>query len=141
MKKFKSKSMLGRLGAAVLSLSLLSSVTSCGKSQQEQKGGNATAKPGKVMVIGKADPSEEAFWEDVGKATSGAAKELNYKVDYKCAKDDSDVETQRKYINEAIEKKYDAIIIAPNDRDDLNDSFAEAVEKGIKILGELANSR
>ena len=134
MKKLKIKSMLGRLGAAVLTLSLLSSVTSCGKSQQEQKGGNATAKPGKVMVIGKADPSEEAFWEDVGKGTSAAAKELNYKVDYKCAKDDSDVETQRKYINEAIEKKYDAIIIAPNDRDDLNDSFAEAVEKGIKIL-------
>jgi len=126
--------MLGRLGAAVLTLSLLSSVTSCGKSQQQQHGGNAAAKPGKVMVIGKADPSEEAFWEDVGKGTSAAAKELNYKVDYKCAKDDSDVETQRKYVSEAIEKEYDAIIIAPNDRDDLNDIFGEAVERGIKIL-------
>ena len=134
MKKLKIKSMLGRLGAAVLTLSLLSSVTSCGKSQQQQHGGNAAAKPGKVMVIGKADPSEEAFWEDVGKGTSAAAKELNYKVDYKCAKDDSDVETQRKYVSEAIEKEYDAIIIAPNDRDDLNDIFGEAVERGIKIL-------
>lgn len=132
MKKFKNKSMLGRLGAAVLTLSLLSSVTSCGKPQQQ--GGNAAAKPGKVMVIGKADPSEEAFWEDVGKGTAAAAKELNYKVDYKCAKDDSDVETQRKYVSEAIEKEYDAIIIAPNDRDDLNDVFGEAVERGIKIL-------
>ena len=134
MKKFKNKSMLGRLGAAVLTLSLLSSVTSCGKPQQQQQGGNAAAKPGKVMVIGKADPSEEAFWEDVGKGTAAAAKELNYKVDYKCAKDDSDVETQRKYVSEAIEKEYDAIIIAPNDRDDLNDIFGEAVERGIKIL-------
>ena len=54
MKKFKSKNVLGRLSAAALSLSLLSAATSCGKAQQQQ-GNNTSSKPGRIMVIGKAD--------------------------------------------------------------------------------------
>lgn len=133
MKKFKSKNVLGRLSAAALSLSLLSAATSCGKPQQQQ-GNNTSSKPGRIMVIGKADPTKETFWEDVGKGVTAAGSELNCKVDYKCAEDDSDIETQRKYVQEAIEKSYDAIVIAPNSRDEINDLFMDAVDKGIKVL-------
>lgn len=137
MKKFKSRSVFGRISAAVLAFSLISAFTSCGnadKKQQQQQRGPVVAKPGKVMVIGKANPTEVSFWNDVGKGVSDAAADFDYTVDYKCANNDEDVETQKKYINEAIDKNYDAIVIAPNSRDALNDDLKKATDKNIKII-------
>lgn len=134
MKKY-SKRPLGRISAATLSFLMLAASASCGKAnQQQQQRGPKVEKIGKVMVIGATDPNTESFWKDVEKGVSDAASDLDYIVDFKCAENYDDVETQIKYVKEAIEKKYDVIAIAPNSRFKLNDDLQAAIDKNIKVI-------
>ena len=139
MKKYNQKHTICRLGAAVVSVSLLSALASCGPPANAN-----TVKSGKIMVIGKADFSENinavSFWDDIRKGVLEAAKELNYTVNYKCADNDDDYQTQITLIQEAVDENYDAIVIAQNSRNALDSELDKAAAKGIKLISIDSNN-
>lgn len=106
---------------------------SCGKPKTEVK---------KIAVITKQDIS---FWHDVKNGAEDAGDELGVAILYNEGSShdyptgDNDYATQIEYINNAINEKVDAIVIAPNGVTELNDALARADAAGIKIIN--INSR
>ena len=133
MKKYNHKLTICRLGAAVVSVSLLSALASCGPPADAH-----IAKLGKVMVIGRSNTEGNvnavAFWDDLRKGASDAAAELKYTVDFRFAENDDDYKHQIDYIDEAIKNKYDVIVISPNSREGLVSKLNAAKERGIKLI-------
>ena len=58
--KLKRKKLFGRFTAFAAALSMIAALPSCGPADQEE-----FTRTGKVMVIGKANPKEDDFWESV----------------------------------------------------------------------------
>ena len=106
---------------------------SCGKPKTEVT---------KIAVITKQDIS---FWHDVKNGAEDAGDELGVAILYNEGSShdyptgDNDYATQIEYINNAINEKVDAIVIAPNGVTELNDALARADAAGIKIIN--INSR
>ena len=106
---------------------------SCGKPKTEVT---------KIAVITKQDIS---FWHDVKNGAEDAGDELGVAILYNEGSShdyptgDNDYATQIEYINNAINAKVDAIVIAPNGVTELNDALARADAAGIKIIN--INSR
>jgi len=132
MNKSRRKRIISSMALCAVSLTTLMS-TGCGKSSDDKY---------TVAVITKQNIS---FWEDVKDGAEKAGDELKVKILYNEGSEksypvgDNDFSTQIEYIDYAINEGVDAIVIAPNDTDKLNDAFARASDKGIKIIN--INSR
>lgn len=123
------KNKKGRLGKKLvigtLSMSLIAMLaTGCGSTGVESRG--------KIAVIGKAVGVQ--FWDDVEKGADQAGEELNYEIRYSESDTDSAVEQQIKFVQDAIDDNFDAIVIAPDDRSQLNEVLKSASDKGMKII-------
>lgn len=129
MNKLKRKGLFGRLSALAVSAAMLVALPSCGPSDQGE-----IAKTGKVMVIGKANPTEVNFWKDVESGVLDAGNEMGYEVKFQYAQNDNDYESQVGFISEAVRDDYDVIVIAPNSKDQLNEELQKAVDSGIEII-------
>lgn len=128
MNKLKRNGIFQRIAACSVSLTMLVSATACGKPQNIG---------GKVAVICKNE--KVSFWEEVKKGADDCCEEMGYEMLYYCASRDNDYASQIEYINDAIKQGAKAIVIAPNDTDELNEAFDRATSKGIKIVN--INSR
>ena len=128
MSKMKGKGILNRLAVCAVSLTMLASATACGKPDDVG---------GKVAVICKNE--KVSFWEEVKTGASDCCDEMGYEMLYYVASSDTDFASQIEYINDAIDKGVKAIIIAPNDQNELNEALKKATDKGIKIVN--INSR
>lgn len=132
MNKSRRKRIISSMALCAVSLTTLMS-TGCGKSSDDKY---------TIAVITKQDIS---FWHDVKDGAEKAGEELHAKILYNEGSDkdypvgDNDFSTQIEYINHAIDKGVDAIVIAPNDTEKLNEAFARAAEKDIQIIN--INSR
>ena len=130
MNKMKRKSIFSRIALCAVSLTMVASVSACGKSDA----GNTN---GKIAVITKSD--KVSFWSEVQKGSQDACDEYGYEMLYYAASGDNDYASQQEYINDAIKQEVNAIVIAPNDPKELNDSFKKAEAAGIKLIN--INSR
>lgn len=86
----------------------------------------------KVTVICKAMDSE--FWMAVKQGAEDAATELGISVDVKAPDKESNVDLQFKIMEDAIQQKYDAIIIAPCDSEGIIPIIEEAGAANILVL-------
>ena len=128
MNKKKRKGALRSLAVCAVSLAMLTSAAACGKPADVG---------GSVAVICKNE--NVSFWEEVKTGASDCCEEMGYGMEYYVASSDTDFASQIEFINDAIEKDVKAIIIAPNDMNELNDALKKATDKGIKIVN--INSR
>ena len=128
MNKKKRKGALRSLAVCAVSLAMLTSAAACGKPADVG---------GSVAVICKNE--NVSFWEEVKTGASDCCEEMGYDMEYYVASSDTDFASQIEFINDAIEKDVKAIIIAPNDMNELNDALKKATDKGIKIVN--INSR
>lgn len=129
MNKEKRKGAVKSIAAGLAAAAML--VTSgCGKSSSH--GGPPQAQTGgKIAVITKQDLS---FWDDVKKGAQDACDEFGYEMMYTVADGDNDYVSQIAAINEAINKKASAIVIAPNSETDLDEALTKALDSGIKVV-------
>lgn len=123
MNKMKRKGILKRLALCAVSLTMLASATACGKPQDSG---------GKIAVICKND--KVSFWDEVKTGAGDCCDEMGYEMLYYCAEGDNDFASQIEDINDAINKNAKAIVIAPNDLSELNETLEKASNKGIKIV-------
>lgn len=123
MNKMKRKGILKRLALCAVSLTMLASATACGKPQDSGE---------KIAVICKND--KVSFWDEVKKGAGDCCDEMGYEMLYYCAEGDNDFASQIEDINDAINKNAKAIVIAPNDLAELNETLEKANNKGIKIV-------
>lgn len=87
--------------------------------------------PENVAIIFK---NQGQFWEIPKLGAEHAGEEMNINLTINAPKDE-DVTAQTKFVNDAISKKVDAIIIAPSaDDDGLADALKTAQNNGIKVL-------
>lgn len=132
MNKMKKKGIFRRIALGAAAMTMLVSAVSCGRSERT----------GRIAVICKND--SVVFWDQVKTGAEDACKELTLNFDYYCATSDNDFASQIDYINQAIEKKSTAIIIAPNTTVEANKEFKAALERadaaGIKIININSNS-
>lgn len=127
MDKKRKKGTFRALAICLLSVAMLMP-GGCGKPKDDKI---------KVYVITKDD--QVSFWKDVKRGAEDACDELDIDITYKAATGDNDYATQIEAINDAIDEKVDAIIIAPNGNTELDDAFKRAEAAGIQILN--INSR
>ncbi|MCR4638531.1 substrate-binding domain-containing protein [Ruminococcus sp.] len=123
----KKRSTFKSVAAGLLAAAML--VTGgCGKSPTGPPGSQGG---GTIAVITKQQLS---FWDDVKKGAQDACDEFGYDMVYTVADGDNDYVTQIAAINDAINQKAKAIVIAPNSEKDLNEALTKAVDKGIKVV-------
>lgn len=88
--------------------------------------------PNKISLILKTQSGD--YFKNVRMGAEVAAKEFNVKVDFTSPMDENDVDGQIELVNEAIERKTDALILAPSDYNKLVDITEKAVSKKIPVL-------
>lgn len=74
------------------------------------------------------------YWKSVRMGANVAAKEFNVKVDFTATDDENDINGQINLVNQAIERKVDALILAPIGYNELVQVTEEATNKKIPVL-------
>ena len=120
---------------AVLSAILLTACcTACAESPLGNPGdsGNsgASENDAKIAVICK---STDPYWDSVKKAVKDAEAELQMKIPY-TAPDREDYEKQIELINKAVNNGAEVIVLAPVVQDELNETLAAAIAKGVQVI-------
>ena len=124
----KKRSAFKSVAAGLLAAAML--VTGgCGQKQTGPPGSQGSG--GTIAVITKQQLS---FWDDVKKGAQDACDEFGYDMVYTVADGDNDYVSQIAAINDAINKKAKAIVIAPNSEKDLNEALTKAIDSGIKVV-------
>ena len=124
----KKRSAFKSVAAGLLAAAML--VTGgCGQKQTGPPGSQGGG--GTIAVITKQQLS---FWDDVKKGAQDACDEFGYDMVYTVADGDNDYVSQIAAINDAINKKAKAIVIAPNSEKDLNEALTKAIDSGIKVV-------
>ncbi len=108
--------------AGELALSLLA-LTGCSSNIMEP-----TAS---IFVICK---SSDPYWDSVKTGALEAGEEMNLRVVYEAPETEADIDRQIVMIDSAIAAGADALVIAPLDRDDLNEVLGRAKASNIPIL-------
>lgn len=128
MNKMKRKGIFKRIALCSAALTMLASATACGK--PENVGG-------KIAVICKNE--NVSFWDEVKTGAEDCCDEMGYELLYYCATNDNDYASQIEFVNKALDEGAKAIVIAPNDLNELDPAFDKARKQGVKILN--INSR
>ena len=116
-----------KIGCWYLSLFLLLGLVGCGRTEDD------SVKVSRyIAVICKG--SQHEFWKTVEQGAMDAGEELGIKVSFEAPEDESQIDAQIAMFEKAIEKKADAIVLAPLDVEQLNPSIEKAHRAGIPVL-------
>ena len=85
-----------------------------------------------IAVICKGE--QHQFWQTVKAGAEEAGEELGVAVTFEAPTDESQIDAQIEMVEKAIEKKVDAILLAPLDTDKLNHVIDKASAEGIPVL-------
>lgn len=88
--------------------------------------------PKKISLILKDQSGD--YFKNVRMGAEVAAKEFNVKVDFTSSGDDTDIDGQIALVNAAIERKVDALILAPSDYNKLVAVTEKAISEKIPVL-------
>ena len=108
--------------AGLTALSLLA-LTGCGNSIQEPSAS--------IFVICK---SNDGYWDNVKAGALEAGEEMNLRVIYEAPETESEIDTQIQMIDSAIAAGADAIVLAPLDKDLLNDALGRCKAADVPVL-------
>ena len=73
-------------------------------------------------------------WGTIKMGAYAAAREFNVDIDYTSPYDEDDVNEQINLVNQAIEKKVDALILGVSDYEALSESIERAYKQGIPVI-------
>ena len=121
----KTGSILRRVLACSLAVTTAFAFGGCGKTEEDESNG-------KIAVICKAQGV--SFWDNVKLGAEDAGEEMGYDIIYNCASQESSIDEQIGFINQAIDEGVKAILIAPNSATELNAALKKAASEGIKII-------
>lgn len=114
-------------GCCCLLLTLLLGLAGCGRIEDDSVKASRY-----IAVICKG--SQHEFWRTVEQGAMDAGEELGIKVSFDAPEDESQIDAQITMFEEAIDKKADAIVLAPLDVERLNPSIEKAHRAGIPVL-------
>ena len=88
--------------------------------------------PKKISLILKTQSGD--YFKNVRMGAEAAAKEFNVKVDFTSPSDENDIDGQIALVNAAIERKVDALILAPSDYNKLVHVAEKAISGKIPVI-------
>lgn len=127
-----------RILAALLAAATMMSLTACGGSggSTDSATGGAEAsgdsKDVKIAYIVKAKSDE--FWTTMEKGALAYAEEKGIQVDFQAPEKETDVEKQVQFVENAVIKGYDAIILSAADSKSLAPAVAKANAANIPVI-------
>lgn len=124
-----------RTVAALVASAMALSLTACGGGSGDNAGGGSEAageKKIKIAYIVKAKTDE--FWTSMEKGALDYAAEKGIQVDFQAPEKETDVEKQVQYVENAVIKGYDAIILSAADSKSLAPAVAKANEANIPVI-------
>lgn len=74
------------------------------------------------------------YWGTVKQGADTAAREFNVNIDYNASAEEDDVSGQVKLVNQALEKKVDALILAASDYKELAEVTEKAYTQNIPVI-------
>lgn len=127
-----------RILAALLAAATMMSLTACGgsgSSTNSATGGaeaSGDSKDVKIAYIVKAKSDE--FWTTMEKGALAYAEEKGIQVDFQAPEKETDVEKQVQFVENAVIKGYDAIILSAADSKSLAPAVAKANAANIPVI-------
>lgn len=88
----------------------------------------------KVIFIPKIIDSTNGFWTSLTEGARLGAEEFNVDLEVVGGNSEEDVKGQIRYIEDSIEKKPDAIIVAPCSYSETSDALQKVADNGIKLI-------
>lgn len=87
-----------------------------------------------LIYIPKVVDGTNDFWSSLISGTQMAAKEYNVDLEIMAPANELDVQRQKELIEEAIDKKPDALLVSPSSFTELTDVLKKAKKQGIPIV-------
>ncbi|CUX36037.1 substrate-binding domain-containing protein [Clostridium sp. C105KSO13] len=88
----------------------------------------------KVILIPKVIDNTNGFWTSLTEGAQLGAAELNIDLEVVGGSSEEDVEGQIQYIKESIQKKPDAIIVAPCSYSETSNALQDVVDNDIRLV-------
>lgn len=127
-----------RIFATMLAASMMLGLAACsGGSDSGNSGGSGSSAEGgsgdiKIAYIVKA--KTDAFWTSMEEGAMNYAKEKGIQVDFQAPEKETDVEKQVQFVENAVVKGYDAIILSAADSKSLAPAVAKANKANIPVV-------
>ena len=96
--------------------------------------GRTSDKSTYIIYIPKVIDENNDFWTSVLKGAETAAKENNVKLEIIAPADETDIEMQKRMIQEAIDKHPNAIAVSPSSQTECLGVLQKVLEAGIKLI-------
>src|SRR6218665_1431239 len=87
-----------------------------------------------IAVVLKTNNIRSEYWQMVSAGVKAAAKEYDVNIDITSPITEIDTAGQIRILDEALQKKPDAVILAATDYDRLTASAQKIIESGIKLV-------
>lgn len=127
-----------RLFAAFLAASMALSLTACGGGNGKTDGaaGDTGAEGGKdkVKIAYIVKAKSDAFWTAMEKGAYDYAKEKGVDLEFQAPEKETDVEKQVQFVENAVVKGFDAIILSAADSKSLAPAVAKANKANIPVI-------
>lgn len=85
-----------------------------------------------IAVICKGQ--QHQFWKTVEQGAMDAGEEIGAKIVFEAPQNESEIDVQINMMEQAIQERVDAIVLAPLDTEKLNEVIAKATKSGIPVL-------
>jgi len=123
-------------GSLAMVCALSMALTGCGSSgssaSSASDSSSSSGKTVKIAYIVKAKTDE--FWTNMEKGAESYAKEKGVEVDFQAPEKETDVEKQVQMVENAVAKKYDAIILSAADSKSLAPAVKKANDANIPVI-------
>ncbi len=124
-----------RIIAGLLTAASLLTLAACGGTSTDGTAGADAGKSGdkiKIAYVVKAKTDE--FWTNMEKGAMSYAEQKGVQVDFQAPEKETDVEKQVQFVENAIVKGYDAIILSAADSKSLAPAVAKANAANIPVI-------
>lgn len=126
--------------AALLAGVTMFALTACGggaakdSTSKDDTGGDSTATGGQVKIAYIVKAKSDAFWTSMEQGAEDYAAEKGVELSFQAPEKETDVEKQVQYVENAIAKGYDAIILSAADSKALAPAIAKANKANIPVI-------
>jgi ribose transport system substrate-binding protein len=120
------------VGATSLILVAALALTACGQGRDDESAGGAAKKTIAVFIPNGGDP----YYQNKSYGYSKAAKDLDVKVEMFDAGGYENIEKQIAQMEDAIQRKVDAIVLTPTDSKGMCGAIEEALDAGIPVVAD-----
>ena len=129
-----------RWAAAFLTAAMALSLTACGGGSSSSSGDSSAAADSssgggdKIEIAYIVKAKSDAFWTSMEDGAMKYADEVGVKVDFQAPEKETDVEKQVQFVENAVIKGYDAIILSAADSNALAPAIKKANDANIPVV-------